>query len=47
MTKNEMRLYRQRRIKIIKLAKTLSQAEIARRLGMKRQRVHQIIRNGS
>ena len=47
MTKNELRFYAKRRERIFRLAKTLSQADIARRLGMKRQRVQQILKNGS
>ena len=43
MTKAEMALYRRRRKRILRMAKRISQAEIARRLGMKRQRVNQII----
>ena len=46
MTKREMVEYRRRRRKILRMHRTLSQAEIARRLNMKRQRVHQII-NGN
>ena len=46
MTKREMARYAKRRAKIIKLARTLPQSTIARMLGMKRQRIHQIINNG-
>lgn len=42
MTKNEMRRYAARRTKILKMLKTLTQTEVAKKLGMKRQRVHQI-----
>ena len=45
MTKREMATYRRRRERILRMAKQFSQAEIARRLGMKRQRVQQIIAN--
>ena len=44
MTKREMAIYARRREKILRLnRKGISQAEIARKFGMKRQRVNQII----
>ena len=47
MTKQEMAFFRRRRERIKRmLARGISQAEIARRLGMKnRQRVNQIVNN--
>jgi len=47
MTKNELRKYARRRDKILKLAKTLRQADIARLLGMTPQRVQQIVKAGN
>ena len=43
MTKREMARYARRRAKIFMLMDTHAQAEIARLLGMTRQRVYQII----
>lgn len=44
MTKQEMARYRRRKAKILRLiAKGVSQAEIARQLGVKRQRINQIV----
>jgi len=43
MTKSEMKQFAKRRLKIARwLSKGISQAEIARRLGVKRQRIQQI-----
>ena len=45
MTKKELAQYRKRKARIMSmLADGLSQAEIARKLDMKRQRIHQIVR---
>jgi len=49
MTKKELAAYRKRKARILALiAAGVSQAEIGRKFGIKRQRVHQIVngRNG-
>jgi DNA-directed RNA polymerase specialized sigma subunit len=43
MTKRELLFYRRRREKILRMAKVMNQAEIARRLKLSTQRVSQII----
>lgn len=45
MTKQEMSAFRKRKKKILRLAEQgVTQSEIARRLGMTRQRIYQIVR---
>lgn len=43
MTKKEMAVFKRRKARILALiASGMSQADIGRKLGMKRQRVHQV-----